>query len=121
MSAYGKTITHESVSFRNTKDRWSCFGNWFNTKDQEIGNYYKDGKLTIERVADFLIEYADKTCGYGCPDTMVKVNALTVYEVEVARYWDNEQSTDDVELIGKVYITRTDKTYDVRFTKPATV
>ena len=107
METFGKTVTHESVSFRNTKDRWSCFGNWFNTKDQEIGNYYnEDGVLTLENVANFLIEHKDMTCNAGCKVPML-AQGETTYEVEVARFWDGDGGTDDVEVLGQVTIKRT--------------
>ena len=109
MSAYGKTITHESVSFRKLgkNNMFGCFGNWFNTKDQEIGAYYIDGELHLERVADFLVDMKDNTCGYGCELPLLP-EGETTFEVEVARFWDGDGGTDDVEILGNITLVRKD-------------
>ena len=117
MSAYGNTITHESVSFRAIgKDKmFGCFGNWFNTKNQEIGNYYNDDNvLTLKNVAKFLTDHKDMTCGEGCNIPML-TQGETTYEVEVARFWDNEGGTDDVETLGRVTIKRTGNICQAKF------
>jgi len=116
MSSYGKTITHESVSFRAIgKDKmFGCFGNWFNTKDQEIGAYYNNGRITLEGVKRFLLDHADMTCSHGCGTKMLELGTTT-YEVEVARFWDNEGGTDDIENLGRLEITRNKFNFNINF------
>ena len=115
METFGNTITHETIQFRNTDfdKSFLCWGNWFQTKDQEISEYYTDGEITLEAIARFLVDNAQMLCHdqLQLPD-----GETTEYEIVRARFWDNEGGTDDVTNMGKIAITRTPNDFTVHFT-----
>lgn len=107
---FGNVITRESISFEDWDNFGTCFANWFQPKDfgQEIDSYYDaDGNITLDAIAKFLHDLRDMTCGFGCTLPLVKVGQTRTFEVERARFWDNEGGTDDCFTLGKITITRT--------------
>lgn len=109
METFGNTITRESISFQDWDNFGDCFSSWFQPKDfgQEIDDYYTDGEITLEDIAKFLHDLRDMTCGQGCKLPLVAVGQTRTFEVERARFWDNEGGTNDCFILGKITITRT--------------
>tara|TARA_R100000234_G_C4901668_1_gene135913 strand:- start:59 stop:460 length:402 start_codon:yes stop_codon:yes gene_type:complete len=107
---FGKVITRESISFTDWDNYGRCFSNWFQPKGfgQEIDDYYGlDGDITLSQIADFISDLKDMTCGHGCKLPLLKIGQTRTFEVERARFWDNEGGTDDCFILGKITITRT--------------
>lgn len=115
MTTYGNTITHETIQFENTDSdkMFGCFGNWFQTKDQEISEYYTDGEISLEAIARFLVDNAQMLCH---EKVQLPVGETNEYRITRARFWDNEGGTDDVTRMGKIAITRTPNDFSVHFT-----
>lgn len=109
-NTFGNVITRESISFTDWDNFGFCFANWFQPKGmgQEIDDYYNlDGNITLDDIAKFLHDLRDMTCGHGCKLPLVKVGQTRTFEVERARFWDNEGGTNDCFTLGKITITRT--------------
>lgn len=107
---FGNVITRESISFMDWDNFGNCFSHWFQPKGvgQEIDDYYNlDGNITLDDIAKFLHDLRDLTCGQGCNLPLVKVGQTRTFEVERARFWDNEGGTNDCFTLGKITITRT--------------
>jgi len=110
MTTYGNTITHETIQFENTDsdEMFKCFGNWFQTKDQEIGEYYTDGEISLEAIARFLVDNAQMMCCDGAHGkVLLTAGRVVEFKVTRAKFWDGDGGTNDVEVMGKIEITRT--------------
>jgi hypothetical protein len=110
MTTYGKTLTHETIQFENTDsdEMFKCFGNWFQTKDQEIGEYYTDGEISLEAIARFLVDNAQMMCCDGAHGkVLLTAGRVVEFKVTRAKFWDGDGGTNDVEVMGKIEITRT--------------
>ena len=110
MTTYGNTLTHETIQFENTDsdEMFKCFGYWFQTKEQEIGEYYTNDSISLNAIANFLVDNAQMMC---CGDAHGKVllpaGRVVEFKITRARFWDGDGGTNDVEVMGKVQITRT--------------
>ena len=110
MTTYGNTLTHETIQFENTDSdkMFGCFGNWFQTKDQEISEYYTDGEISLEAIARFLVDNAQMMCCDGAHGkVLLTAGRVVEFKVTRAKFWDGDGGTNDVEVMGKIEITRT--------------
>ena len=100
------TLTHETIQFENTdsEEMFGCFGNWFQTKDQEISEYYTDGEISLEAIARFLVDNAQMMCH---DKVLLPAGRVVEFKVTRAKFWNDEGGTNDVTVMGKIEITRT--------------
>jgi hypothetical protein len=107
MTIQEKTLTHETIQFQNTDsdEMFLCFGNWFQTKDQEIGEYYTDGEISLEAIARFLVDNAEFAC-CDLPNVLLPVGKFVEFKVTRAKFWDGDGGTNDVEVMGAIKIIR---------------
>lgn len=105
---YGDVITRETIGFQDWDNFGNCFANWFQPVGigQEIDDCYKDGEVTLSRIAQMLHDLKDMTCGQGCKIPLLEKGQTRTFEIERARFWDNEGGTNDVTTLGKITITR---------------
>ena len=106
---YKKVITREDVHFTDVSfDFMNCFANWFQVANvgQEIDDYYVDGEITLEAVANFVLDYKDMTCGQGCNKPLLEDGKTVTFEIERDRFWDNKGSTGDCFILGEITFTR---------------
>ena len=107
MTTNEKTLTHETIQFENTdsNEMFKCFGNWFQTKDQEIGEYYTDGDINLEGIARFLVDNAQMMC-CDLPNVLLPAGRVVKFKVTRAKFWDGDGGTNDVEVMGYVEVIR---------------
>jgi hypothetical protein len=109
MTIQEKTLTHETIQFQNTDsdEMFLCFGNWFQTKDQEIGEYYTDGEISLEAIARFLVDNAEMKCCDGAHDNVLfPAGKFVEFKVTRAKFWDGDGGTNDVEVMGAIEIIK---------------